>query len=383
MQNCKHFGICGGCSLYQLPYQEQLRLKQKMIKEILGRFNLNIKILPMNFYNQYFYRNKMEFTFSEDKEPICGLYQLSDFKIKKVIGIEECLIFSENIFQILEAVKNFMRTKKYKVYNKYTHKGFLRNLIVKESKFIDQIMIGIVTTSQDFLNKEEFVKFLLKIEFSKKIESIYWIINDSISDAVIFQKKELLYGKPYIYEKLDEFTFKIGIDTFFQVNPFLARKLYNNIKNYADLNKFDKALDLYCGVGCIGMYLAKSAGFVCGIELNKNAVELAKEIARLNKIENILFVNSDIKKFLNTEGINYKSINTFIVNPPRQGLSGKIKRAILRLSPKYIFYSSCNLQNLAKDLKDLTEGYCVEFIEPFDFFPNTLHLECLAKLIKN
>jgi 23S rRNA (uracil-5-)-methyltransferase RumA len=255
-------------------------------------------------------------------------------------------------------------------------------VIIRETKFTKEIMVGLVTTSAANLDKEGFVKALTALQLEANIKSIYWIINDSWSDAVIFEKKELLYGEPYIQEDLGDLHFKIGIDSFFQVNPRAIKDFYTKIRNYASLKNEEKVLDLFCGSGGIGLFLAKDAKFVWGVELEKQIIEAAWENAKLNTIENISFFASDVRKFLNSQSAFYKDIDVLIINPPRSGLSNKIVRAILRLNPKTIFYSSCNPTSLFTNLKDLLSAYKIEFIEPFDFFPHTPHVECLAVLRK-
>jgi 23S rRNA (uracil-5-)-methyltransferase RumA len=241
-------------------------------------------------------------------------------------------------------------------------------------------MVGLVTTSEQEFDREGFTETLKALKLNAKLKSIYRVVNDSLSDAVIFEKKELLYGEPFIEESLGDFKFKISIDSFFQVNPVGIKNLYEKIRNYANLNKEQKVLDLFCGSGGIGIFLAKDAKFVWGIESFKPLVEWAWQNAKENNLENISFFAADARLFLNTQGAFYKDIDVLIINPPRSGLSNKILRAVLRLKPKAIFYSSCNPDTFLANLKELASAYKPEFIEPFDFFPHTPHLESLALL---
>jgi 23S rRNA (uracil1939-C5)-methyltransferase len=389
MKICKHFDECGGCRLQDIPYNEQLHSKEARIKDLMASCQIQAELKPINYSGEWFYRNKMEFSFAPleraaGKEgnsltgQMCGLY--SKKEKRKVIDLEECLIFSPDTPIILKAIKSFLKEKNHSVYNKYSHRGFLRNLIMRQTKFSNQTSIGIVTSSSEVFDQKAFVKALTDLKLQSSVKSIYWIINDSLSDAVIFEKKELLYGEPFIEEKLDGLTFRIGIDTFFQVNPYMLVGFYNKIKNYLDLSASQSVLDLFCGVGSIGIFLAGSAKFVWAVEISKDIVEMAWQNAKANKIENISFVASDTRRFLNTQGLFYKGIDVLVVNPPRCGLSNKIIRAILRLEPKIIVYSSCNPEALFRDLKGLTDQYSLDFIEPFDFFPHTPHLEALSLL---
>ncbi len=388
MKICKHFHECGGCRFQDIPYKEQLIAKQDNVKEIACFHKIDTSIKPINPSVVEYYRNKMEFTFAPlensltgptGKEGVvCGLYSKNEKR--KVVDIEECLIFSPDSGKILKTIKEFAKKKKYPAYNKFTHRGFLRYLIVREAKFTKEIMIGIVTSSAQALDSKELIKVLTSLKLKSAIKSIYHIINDSFSDAVVFEKKELLYGEPFIEEKIDDLRFRIDIDTFFQINPYMLVDFYKKIKKYAGLSLQQQVLDLFCGVGSIGMVLARDAKFVWGVEKETEIVNMAWQNAKINKIENISFFTADSRKFLNTQGAFYQDTDLLIVNPPRCGLSPKIIRAILRLKPKAILYSSCNPKAFFIDLEGLLDEYNLDFIEPFDFFPHTPHLEVLSIL---
>jgi 23S rRNA (uracil-5-)-methyltransferase RumA len=380
MKTCKHFGQCGGCSFQDIPYPEQLARKEAKVKELMEANGIACQLRPINSFGEWFYRNKMEFSFGMGEPLTCGFYRKGSHR--ELIDIEECLIFSQSAGDILKAAKDFLKTKGYGAYNKFSYKGFLRNLIIRETKTTKEIMIGLVTTSQETLDKEAFTQALLSLKLPQIIKSVYQITNNSMSDAVCFEKKELLYGEQFIEEKLGGFKFKIAIDSFFQVNPVAIENLYGKIKSYANLNKEEKVLDLFCGGGCIGIFLSRAAKFVWGVEISEAIVETARQNAKENNIENISFFAADTRKFLNEQGTFYKDTDVLVINPPRSGLSNKIMRAILRLNPKKIFYSSCNPETLFSNLKELSIAYKPEFVEPFDFFPHTPHLETLV-LLKN
>ncbi|MCM8826843.1 MAG: 23S rRNA (uracil(1939)-C(5))-methyltransferase RlmD [Candidatus Omnitrophica bacterium] len=377
---CKHFGICGGCKFQDIPYPEQLALKENKIIELIERYDIKTKVNPINYFPQWFYRNKMEFTFFSDGSLICGLH-CKDNK-RKVFNLEECLIFSQDTSKIVKRVSDFCRNYGYLPYNTFTHKGFLRHLLVRETKFTSQLMIGIVTTTKTELPREEFVNSMLSLDLSKKINSIYWILNDSWGDAVIFQEKRLLYGLPFITEKMDKFDFRIYIDSFFQINPFGMVELCKKVRDSFSLTADFKILDLYCGCGTIGIFLAEKAKFIWGVEVNSSAIENAFINANINGIKNISFIHSDVTKFLKAGNLKEK-IDMIVINPPRCGLSQKIREKILFLNADFIFYSSCNPKTFFSDLKYFSSPYTLLFIEPFDFFPHTPHLEVVGFLRKN
>lgn len=380
MKLCSHFGICGGCSFQDVDYEQQLICKQDSVRKLLPSCGLDsVAVKPINSYDNLFYRGKMEFSFADTQgNLVCGLYG-KNFK-RTVIDVLECLIFSPDTGKILAAVKDFCRQKCYPVYDKFSHRGFLRNLILRKTKFTKQMMVGIVTTGEDELDKEIFVSALKALSLEDEIKSIYWVKNDSLSDAVIFEHKELLWGGEFIGEDLGGMKFDINIDSFFQVNSIAAADFYSKIRNYAALSGKESVLDLFCGVGGIGLFLAGKAKFVWGVEIQKDIIDMACWNAKLNAVENVSFFNSDVRKFLNTQQVFYRNTDIVVINPPRSGVSQKVIRAILRLQPKTIFYSSCNLQTLCQNLKDLSGEYRIEFIEPFDFFPHTRHLECFSVL---
>jgi len=378
MKICKHFQECGGCRFQDIPYPQQLAIKEDKIKDLASAYKIDTELRPINPSRTEYYRNKMEFTFADQGGIVCGLY--SKVERRKVVDIEECLIFSPDLGKILKTIKDFLKEKKHSVYDKYSHQGFLRYLIIRETKFTKEIMIGLVTSNSETLEAEEFVAALTSLKLKSKIKSIYQIASDSFSDAVVFDKKELLYGKAFIEEKLGELTFRIGIDTFFQVNPYAIVDFYKKIREYANLSSSEQVLDLFCGVGSIGIFLARDAKFVWGVEREEEIVNIAWQNAKINKIDNISFFTAASRKFLNTQGAFYKNTDYLVINPPRCGLSLKIIRAILRLEPKNIIYSSCNPEALFRDLEGLLGQYSLDFIEPFDFFPHTPHLEVLSFL---
>ncbi|MFH1877019.1 MAG: 23S rRNA (uracil(1939)-C(5))-methyltransferase RlmD [Candidatus Omnitrophota bacterium] len=380
MNICKHFGTCGGCTFQDIPYDQQLLSKEEKVKSLMAAAGVSAAVFPINHYPPFYYRNKMEFTFSGSNVS-CGLYNNAREKgAKEVFDVEECRIFSPDIGRIIAAVKEFAIAKGYTAYNRFNYQGFLRHLLVRQTKTNKQLMVGLVTTSRMELYKEEYVKVLLSLELESRVHSIYWIINDSMSDAVVFEKKELLYGEPFMVESLDDFKFNIGVDTFFQINPLGMKDLYHRIRHYASMTKEQTALDLFCGAGGIGMFLAQDAKSVVGVELQEAIVSAARANAALNNISNISFHGADVRRFLNLQGLPYKGTDVVVINPPRSGLSVKIVRAVVRLTPETIFYSSCNPETLFHDLPGFLQNYALTFVEPFDFFPHTPHMECLAVL---
>jgi tRNA/tmRNA/rRNA uracil-C5-methylase (TrmA/RlmC/RlmD family) len=269
--SCKHFGICGGCRLQDIPYPEQLALKEKKIAELALRGELNTTIKAINHFPFWYYRNKMEYTFSRDQgRLICGLHRQD--QRRAVFNVEECPIFSEDLSVILNAVREFLASKNYAAYDTFTHQGFLRHLILRETKFTKQLMIALVTSSQDTLDEDGFLKSLQSVSLQNKIHSIFRITNDSFGDAVVFQQKKCLYQDDFIKENLDGISFRVYVDSFFQTNPHGITSLYRKLVDYAPLTRQDKVFDFFCGMGTITLFLASKADFIWGVELEKSAV---------------------------------------------------------------------------------------------------------------
>ena len=377
---CKHFGECGGCRFQDIPYSDQLKKKEEKIKGLMSKYGVEADLKHANGFSEWFYRNKMEFSFGKNEDLVCGFH--SRAKKRQVLNVEECLIFSADAGAILEATRQFSKEKKYEPYDKYDHTGYLRNLIIRETKFTNQLMVGIVTTADIEFDKEDFINALKSLKLNKELKSIYHIKNDSWGDAVTFEGKELIFGDEFIQERLGPFLFNIGIETFFQVNPPGVQALYSKIREYVGLTKEENVLDLYCGVGTISSFLSQDAKLVTGVDIGEKVIEAANENAKHNKVNNAKFFAQDTRKFLFENSESYQDIDLVVINPPRSGLSGKVLRKVIRLNPKKIAYSSCNPDSCIRDLKALSEHYSLDFIEPFDFFPHTPHVEVLTILHK-
>jgi len=376
---CKHFGVCGGCKFQDIDYSDQLLLKEQKVKDLIHKHSFNTPLKPINHFNPWFYRNKMEFTFSKGLkgELVCGMHSLQNKR--QVFNLKECKIFSKDIGLILDTVRSFAQKNDYMSYDKFKHTGFLRHIIIRETKFTNQMMVGLVTSSENEFKGEDFVDALKRLSLSKEIKSISQIINDSFGDAVTFQETKLLHGEPFIVERLEKLEFKIYIDSFFQTNPEGVLKLYKKIKEYAPISKSSKVLDLYCGAGSIALFLAEKCEFVWGVEIQASAIVNATDNAAINKVKNASFICEDTRKFL-IKGTLIDKVDLVMVNPPRSGLAKKVKKRIIELNAPCVFYSSCNSKTLFEDLVDFSDKYEIEFIEPFDFFPHTHHLEVFCCL---
>ncbi len=380
---CPYFGECGGCSLQNIEYSEQLNKKEQNLIEYLKYYEVYEKVKEFKPFVQspkiWYYRNKMEFSFSQkNKELILGLHKKQ--RVKEIVDIKECAIFSTRAMKVARKLLELFNKEGYSAYDVFKRKGFLRHLVLRETKFTQELMINIVTTSAKELDKEKILKILQEDIDSGYVKSVYHTVNDSASDAVIFEKCSLLAGREYIIEKLDDLYFKIYPESFFQTNSECVLLLYKNAQKYSDFDREKNVLDLYCGAGVLSLFLAKNSKKVKGVEIVEKAVLNAFENAELNKIKNTEFIQGDVAKILYFKREDFKNTELVVCNPPRAGMSKKVLRRIFDINPKYIIYISCNPKTLAENLYQIKEKINIRFIEPYDFFPHTLHLETLAFL---
>ncbi|OGS25265.1 MAG: 23S rRNA (uracil-5-)-methyltransferase RumA [Elusimicrobia bacterium RIFOXYB2_FULL_48_7] len=386
-QNCRHFGACGGCSFRNIPYPQQLDNKQKRLESIFEALAKDVpvsQIIPCPA--QDYYRNKMEFVFSDDHgKLVLGLHK--KHKFDQVIDIEECPVFSPQTGTVLETARRWARENKLNVYNEKQASGTLRYLVLRESKSTKQLMANLIVNVTPYMFDYGFKKTARQLseQFLRAGVPLACMtvgLNDSKSDVALAGKNTLLHGNDFIEEKVGGVSYKIHPYTFFQTNSSICAKLYETLKEAALSEKGTTAFDLFCGSGGIALYAADVFEKIIGIELNPGAVENAKANAALNKITNCEFicerVENYVKKF---ETSKFKvKLSTVIIDPPRAGLPKKTVQAIIDLNPASIIYVSCNPGSLAVDLQSFLQFYNIVKVQPFDMFPHTPHLETLVKL---
>lgn len=376
---CAHFGECGGCRFQNVPYPDQLRKKEVFcgdLWEAAGRPGDLKPIIPSP--RPFYYRNKMEFSFSGGPgEIVCGFHHRR-FK-RRVVEVRECRIFSRDAAAVLAAVSEFARETGLSAYDLYRHQGFWRNLVLREGKFSQQMMINLVTSSQGEFDRERLKKIVSTLKTEKEIVSLLWTVNDRFSDAVIPEKVEIIAGRDFLEERIRGLTFRISPGSFFQVNPFILDSFYRFLREQLSLRGDEKILDIYCGIGTISLILARPARAVIGVEVNEDAVENARVNAARNGIKNVTFLAGRARQVLLARREDWKgTIDIVVANPPRSGLSRKVMKRIKEIEPKIIVYSSCNARTFFDEVSTLREDYTLERIQPFDFFPHTPHLEILA-----
>jgi 23S rRNA (uracil-5-)-methyltransferase RumA len=375
---CSSFGICGGCYLQNLSYENQLILKQEYLKELLSFTGLNIPpILPAP--SQWYYRNKMEFSFFNNNGTIdLGLHEKGNFN--KYISVPPCYICDEDFIKVADIVKYFAKASKLFAYDNKKHEGFFRHLVLRKAQNNGQLLVNIVTN--ELTMGQDVLKPIVK-ELSVFVDSLYWSINSKKSDTVIANKLILLHGNSFIREKLNidgkDFYFNISPFSFFQTNSKGTEVLYNQILKLLRPSKQDTLLDLYCGTGSIGLCVAQSVKRIVGVDIIPEAIASAKENLIVNNIDNAQFFVASCQDWVNTTEYKFDLI---VVDPPRTGLTENIINFLLFSKARRIVYVSCNPSTLARDLKIIIENgkYKLAEIIPVDVFVNTSHVEVVVAL---
>ena len=398
-EKCNHFYDCGGCKTQDLKYEEQIIQKENQIIEALNHLGkLDVKVIEPIIKSDiiYEYRNKMEFSFSNSRWLINNEKGLKNEKPKdfalglhpprrfdKIVDLDNCDIQTKLANKILTLIKKESIYNNLIPYDIINHTGFMRNVVIKHPKYSDQIMINIITAYKEEKLLMPMVSKLKKL--SPNIKSIINTINDKKSDSAYGMPQNLLYGKNFIIEHLNEFEFEISADSFFQTNSIQALKMYQYIRNECNLNGSEIVYDFYCGTGTISIFIAKNAKKVYGFEVIESAIEDAKKNALKNNIKNTEFYCGDLSKML----INYNDMikknpcDILILDPPRAGLHPKTLKEILKINPKKIIYASCNPTTQARDIREfINSNYIMGTVQPIDMFPHTHHIECVITLDK-
>lgn len=379
---CPYFGSCGGCTAQELPYTMQVQMKHKQVIALLHQAgitdfeDLGIVKSP----NSYEYRNKMEFSFgdAEKNGPMTlGLHRkYSTYDILTVAG---CKLVDSDFSKILSHVLNYCSEKGLPYYRKLQHEGFLRYLVIRKSKTTDEILVNLVTSSQQAFSFNELSEQLVQLNLKGKIVGILHTITDTLADAIKLDKLTLLYGKDAISEQILGLMFQISPFSFFQTNTLGAEQLYKHVLEMIPNLNHKIVFDLYCGTGTITQIMATKASKVYGIEIVEEAVDKAKENARLNGLTNCEFIAGDVL----TEVDKLKEKPDIIVlDPPRDGIHPKAIQKIINFDAKEIIYISCKPTSLARDLPIFKEaGYVVKKVKCVDMFPQTPHVETIVLMV--
>ena len=365
---------CGGCQLTNLPYEAQLRLKEKLVTKLLGKY---CRVQPIVAGpSQFDYRNKVQAAFGVTRggKVISGVYQSSTHNI---VNVERCLLEDPRADAIIATIRKLLISFKLPVYNERSGQGFLRHVLVKVAKCTGEIMVVLVTGTPVFRSKNDFCKALLAAH--PEITTIIQNVNDRFTSLVLGDRETVLYGDGYITDRLLGKQFRISAKSFYQINYDVTQLLYATAIEYAGLDENACVIDAYAGVGTIGLLMSDKAKTVISIEQNPDAVADAKKNAALNGVTNMRFLCADATKALLEMAEQHARADVVVMDPPRAGSTPAFIRSVCKLSPKRVVYVSCNPETLARDVPQFVkEGYRVKKCRPFDMFPNTSHVESVV-----
>ena len=376
---------CGGCQLQAMSYEEQLKFKERKVKNHLlriGKFREDeIHMLPiMGMEEPWRYRNKAQFPFGMDKNGniVAGFYA---GRTHDIIECGDCLLGAEENKDILDIIKGFMRDHNIRPYDETAHKGLVRHALIRKGFHSGELMVCLVINGKDIPLKEQLVEELCRI---KGMTSISYSINQEKTNVIMGKEIVNLYGPGYITDNIDNVTYQISPLSFYQVNPVQTEKLYGTALEYAGLTGSETVWDLYCGIGTISLFLAQNAKKVYGVEIVPQAIEDARRNAALNHITNAEFFTGKAEEVLPEQYAKNKVYaDVIVVDPPRKGCDQVCLDTILKMAPKRVVYVSCDSSTLARDLRYLADGgYEVEKVRCCDMFGQSCHVETVVLLSK-
>lgn len=392
---CEHFGTCGGCKWQNLGYEDQLKFKQKQVVdnfERIGKLEIPELLPIIGSAQQYFYRNKLEFTFSnrrwlteeelnqEENVEMNGLGFHLPGMFDRIIDLNNCYLQAEPSNSIRLALHEFAGAQGYTYYDSRQHKGFLRNVIIRNSNLGDLMVIMIFgeKISDEISKMLNFIK-----EKFPEITSLNYVINGKQNDSINDLPVHHYSGNKFITEQMEDLKFRVGPQSFYQTNSEQAYQLYKVARDFADLQGTETVYDLYCGTGTIANFIAKKAAKVVGVEYVESAITDAYENSKLNGHDNTSFFAGDMAKVLDQEFFvaNGKP-DVVITDPPRAGMHTKVIDQLLIVEPETIVYVSCNPATQARDIALMTEKYKLVKIQPVDMFPQTHHVENVSLLVR-
>lgn len=353
---CPYFGTCGGCALQDVEYAEQVRAKRVALRDLLG---IDVPLVPSP--QPYNYRYKMEFVAAFGR---LGFRLMGNYK--QVVDLRECHLVRPRVSGLLEDLHRWMEEFGVEGYDYMRHCGDLRYVVTRHAFRSDQLMVTLVTGS----TKTRIEPLLERL--AEKVESAVWVVNPDITDTA-YGRVERVVGLPHIRQRIGRFEFLLGPQTFFQNNLLLVEAMFEEIKSHVA----GSLLDLFCGVGSIGLFCSDRTSQILGVESIDESIALAQRNTQLNGVTNAWFITEDASDFL----VTYSGLvpDTVVVDPPRCGLSPRLIRKLLRLGPGRIVYVSCNPQTFAADLPQFP-NYRLRSIKAFDMFPQTPHVELVAVL---
>ena len=380
---CKICRACGGCQFQQLAYPVQLEWKRELVKSQFRKIaHMDVDVLPtVGMDDPFFYRNKIQMPFARDKKKKAyyGFYKEGTHVI---VPVDTCYIEDQRAKKILDAVRRLLDSFKIQPYDEDARSGVLRHVLIRTSKYREEIMVVLVTAVDIFPSRGNFVKALLRE--CPEITTVVQNVNSRATNVILGPKEHVLFGKGYIEDVLCGVSFRISAKSFYQTNPVMTEKLYESAMKVANLTKNDVAFDAYSGIGTIGFIASRSVSKVYSVEIVKEAVIDARANAKRNGINNVACYCDDASSFMVRMAENHERVDVLFMDPPRKGSDERFLKAALKLRPQRIVYVSCNPSTLARDVLYLSGKYSVQSVQPFDMFPQTTHVETVCSLsLKN
>ncbi len=379
---CPVYEQCGGCQLQHLDYEAQLREKRDIVIQAFERHcripveDLHIKP-TIGMDNPWNYRNKSQFQVGKRKEKvIAGLYGLNSHQL---IDISECFIQHQATNRVTNIVKMILEDLRIPIYDERKRTGLVRTIVARVGFHTGDVQLVLITAKKELPRKE-----LLIAEIKRRlpeVKSIVQNINGQKTSLIFGEETLLLEGEEYIQEVLGDLSFELSARAFFQLNPVQTVKLYDEVKKAAALTCKEKVVDAYCGVGTIGLWLAKEAGEIRGMDIIPEAIEDAKKNAARHGFTNTMYVTGKAEVLLPKWVKEGWKPDVIIVDPPRTGCDEQLLKTILQVKPQKVVYVSCNPSSLARDVDVLSKLYQVDYIQPVDMFPHTAHVECVSRLV--
>ncbi|MBD7938950.1 23S rRNA (uracil(1939)-C(5))-methyltransferase RlmD [Cytobacillus sp. Sa5YUA1] len=377
---CPIYKECGGCQLQHLSYEGQLLAKQKQVRDVLTRIGKleNVTVHPtLGMSDPWRYRNKSQVPIGEHEGGLIGgFYQQRSHQI---IDMKSCLIQQEKNDEVIQKVKDICNKNGVRAYDEQRHKGDLRHIMARYGLVTGDVMIVLVTKSKDLPNRKKIIADIT--ENIAGVKSIVQNVNNKKTNVIMGDETRVLWGQEVIYDYIGDVRFAISARSFYQVNPEQTKVLYDKALEYAALTGKEEVIDAYCGIGTISLFLAQKAKFVFGVEIVPEAIEDAKRNAELNNITNANFAVGKAEEIIPAWYEKGHKADVLVVDPPRKGCDEALLQTIIDMKPKKVVYVSCNPGTLARDLRVLEDGgYRTVEVQPVDMFPQTTHVEAVAKL---
>jgi 23S rRNA (uracil1939-C5)-methyltransferase len=371
----------GGCQLEHISYEGQLRYKENQVRQVLTRIGKleDVMVHPiLGMDNPWHYRNKAQVPVGEkDGKLIAGFFKPRSHEI---VDTDESLIQLPEINEAIQAVKEICNDIKLPAYQEESHKGVLRHIMARYGQQTGELMVVIITRTNDIPNKNQLVEEI--VARLPKVKSIVHNINSKRTNVILGERTTVLWGNDVIYDFIGDVKFAISALSFYQVNPVQTKVLYDKALEYAGLNGEESVIDAYCGIGTISLFLAQKAKKVFGVEVVPEAIEDAKRNAELNGIINAEFAAGEAEGVIPKWYKEGNNADVLVVDPPRKGCDETFLQTIIEMKPQKVVYVSCNPATLARDLRILEDGgYKTVEVQPVDMFPQTTHVECCSLLV--